>query len=940
MIFGTQTKKKFNHRKSIYMNSILTEVQKELGKPYHDLEFILRCLKDVLEENGEAEIAQDIPFINKFPFQNGIEMSAKHIQLYSLVFQLVNMVEVNAAVQHRRSIENGKALFEVNGLFAKNIKELLEKNVSEEDIINALPDTVVEPVLTAHPTEAKRATVLDHHRELYLKIVSLENKMYSENELKNIKHNIKLSLYRLWKTGEIYLEKPDVNSEIRNIMHYLVNVFPEVIPVLDRRLIQAWNACDLDKEKLLQNHAFPKINFGNWVGGDRDGHPLITDSVTKETLNNLRLNAFVVLKRKLTRLVKQLSFTCSTEMCSDTFRSRVAELMADLGEMGEIAYNRNKGECFRQYVNLLIAKLPVNIERGHATQLSEHMGSYKKSKELIEDLDLLKNELILFGAKDIAYDDVNLAMRCAEVFGFHLAKLDIRQNSAFHDKAIEQLLDAAQFKEINFSEWSEEKRVKFLTHELNSNRPFTHQKTKLGPNADAVISCYRVIEAHTAKYGTNGIGSFIVSMTRSLSDLLTVYLLAREAGLTELTPDGLVCKVPVVPLLETIEDLENGPEILDSFLSHEFTERSLKYIQNENDAEQPSQQIMVGYSDSNKDGGIIASQWNLYKAQYKLSEIGAKHGVRLTFFHGKGGSISRGSGPTHYFIKALPYESIQGNIRLTEQGETIAQKYENKVNAEYNLELLVANSLAKRIGDQQTERKYHPLANILDGLAKESKVHYEKLTHEEGFIEYFRHATPIDAIETSKIGSRPAKRTGASTLEDLRAIPWVFSWSQARYHMTSWYGVGTALTNLKENDPDSYAKFKAATKTDPFVRYVLTNVDTSLAATDEDIIAMYSELVNTPAVKEKFLNMFLSELKRTRESLMELLEVNIQQRRRNHYFSNYLRTHLMKHLHEKQIDLLGKWRKAKTSESSDKDAIQTDLMLTINAIASAMRNTG
>ncbi|WP_109829948.1 phosphoenolpyruvate carboxylase [Reichenbachiella versicolor] len=922
------------------MNSILSEVQGKLGKPYRDLEFLLTSLKEVMEQNGEAEIAQDIPFINEVPFKDGAEMSSKHVQLYSLVFQLVNMVEVNAAVQNRRTTENDKALYEVNGLFAKNFKELIENGVSEDDILEMLPQTVVEPVLTAHPTEAKRATVLDHHRELYLQIVSLENKMYSDNELKNIRHNIKLSLYRLWKTGEIYLEKPDVSSEIRNIMHYLVNVFPEVIPVLDRRLIQAWVACDLDKSKLLEQHAFPQINFGDWVGGDRDGHPLITDVVTKDTLHSLRLNAFVVLKRKLTKLVKQLSFTCSLEDCSKEFQERVVQFKVDLGEIGEEAFNRNKGESFRQYVNLIIAKLPVHIERGHATELSEHEGSYTKSKFLKDDLALLKKELMGFGASAVAYDDVNLAIRCVEVFGFHLAKLDVRQNSAFHDKAIEQLLTAAQFEETNFSEWSEEKRVQFLTHELNSNRPFTHQKTELGPNADAVISCYRVVEEQISNYGTNGIGSFIVSMTRSLSDLLSVYLLAREAGLTEMTEDGLICKIPVVPLLETIEDLENGPEILEKWLSHEFTQRSLKYLQTENDMPKPSQQIMVGYSDSNKDGGIIASQWNLYKAQYKLSEIGSKFGVQLTFFHGKGGSISRGSGPTHYFIKALPYGAIQGNIRLTEQGETIAQKYENKVNAEYNLELLVANSLTKRILDEKSESNYHPLADILNGLAKESKVHYENLTHEEGFIEYFRHATPIDAIETSKIGSRPAKRTGASTLEDLRAIPWVFSWSQARYHMTSWYGVGTALTKLKENDPDNYAKFKEATKTDTFVRYVLTNVDTSLAATDEDIISMYADLVNTKEVKDKFLDLFLSELKRTRTILMDLLENPIEERRRNHHYSNYLRTPLMKHLHEKQIDLLTKWREAKKNENAEMDSIQTELMLTINAIASAMRNTG
>jgi phosphoenolpyruvate carboxylase len=336
----------------------------------------------------------------------------------------------------------------------------------------------------------------------------------------------------------------------------------------------------------------------------------------------------------------------------------------------------------------------------------------------------------------------------------------------------------------------------------------------------------------------------------------------------------------------------------------------------------------------------MASQWNLYKAQYKLAQVGVDHGLKIRFFHGKGGSISRGSGPTHYFIKALPYNAINGEVRLTEQGETIAQKYENKVNAGYNLELLAANALSKTILDKNSKRKYHPLADILEKLAFNSKKQYENLLNEEGFITYFRQATPIDAIETSKIGSRPAKRTGANSLEDLRAIPWVFSWSQCRYHMTSWYGIGTTLHKLKTESPEDYDKFKEATKSDIFIRYVLTNVDTSLAATDESIMSDYAELVEDPIIRGKFKNMFLSELKMARNYLYDLLEKNIETRRVNHFYSNKLRATVMVDLHKKQIALLRKWRKQKVENDPEMSDSQTKLMLSINAIASAMRNTG
>ncbi|MEO0509979.1 MAG: phosphoenolpyruvate carboxylase [Verrucomicrobiota bacterium] len=908
-----------------------------LGKPYEDLEFLLCSLKSVLEKNGEAEIAGAIPWISeKDPTIDGI--TPKHIQLYSMIFHLVNMVEINAAVQARRSKED-ESLDSVNGLWGINIKELVDAGLSQEDIMDALGEVIIEPVLTAHPTEAKRATVLEHHRELYVLLVKRENTMYTENEIRHVDHNIEQALYRLWKTGEIYLEKPDIQDELRNILHYLVNVFPEVISIIDRRLLQAVQFSGMDLEAFCASHSFPKISFGDWVGGDRDGHPLVTAKVTQETLLQLRLNAFVVIRRKLIHLVKRMSFSISFEKTEEALQSRIQEMLDETGPGGRESFDRNKGEAFRQFISLMLHKLPVESIRGHATKLLDVEGAYIHSQQLKDDLSLLQSSLIEYGAKSVAYDDVVTVMRVVEAFGFHLAALDIRQNSAFHDKAIEQLLEASRAKETDFGNWEEAKRIKFLNKELESARPFTALKAQLGPEAQAVVECYRVIATHTRKFGTNCIGSFIVSMTRSVSDLLAVYLLAREVGLTEMTEEGQYCEIPVVPLLETIEDLENGTDILRDFLAHPVTRRTLAQQQEKNGTKQPIQQVMVGYSDSNKDGGILASQWGLYKAQYALSEVGDDAGVKIRFFHGKGGSISRGAGPTHYFIKALPYGAPNGDIRLTEQGETIAQKYGNPVNAAYNLELLAANTLSKYLKDQKFERAFHPLADVIDWLAMSSQKHYDAMRSKEGFITFFRSATPIDAIEMSKIGSRPAKRTGMNTLDDLRAIPWVFSWSQARAHMTSWFGVGSALEELKSENLESYEKLHASLKKDSFVRYVFTNVDTSLAATDEDIFQLYIDLVEDNALRDKFCRIFMDELALTRRHLKTLLNRPIEERRRGHHYSNLLRASLMRPLHEKQVALLRKWRAQKASEDVDEN-IQTELLMTINALSGAMRNTG
>jgi phosphoenolpyruvate carboxylase len=921
------------------LNAVFEETRDKLGKPYEDFIFLLEALKEILLENGEEKMAGDIPWANPIERIDLTDISPRHLQLYSLIFQLINMTEINGAVQARRHTED-ENLASVNGLWAQHIGQLKSAGLSDEEIILSLLEVHIEPVLTAHPTEAKRITVLEHYRELYVLLVQRENSMYNRHEQDSIRHYIKQTLYKLWKTGEIYLEKPDVTSELRNVLHYLVNVFPEVLGILDRRMLQAADFHGIDKESIIEKMAFPRLSFGDWVGGDRDGHPLVTAQVTRDTLLQLRLNAFVVIKRKLGKLVQQLSFACELESLAPEVRRRMDEMVQELGEKGPEYLNRNKGEAFRQFLNLMLAKLPVEMKRGHATQLAEVKGAYVHSHQLIDDLQKMQKALINYGAKSIAQDDVVQAIRIVQTFGFHLAALDIRQNSAFHDKAVEQLLEASQAEDNRFSQWDEDKRLAFLNQELASSRPFVSPKIPLGPEAQTVMECMRAVEAHTAIYGTNCIGSFIVSMTRSLSDLLVVYLLAREAGLTHMTPDGMVSKIPVVPLLETIDDLDAGPEIVDQFLSHPFTQRSLKYFKESNGDEELRQQIMVGYSDSNKDGGIMASQWNLYKAQYKLSEVGRRHNVKITFFHGKGGTISRGSGPTHYFIEALAHSSLQGSIRLTEQGETIAQKYANKVNAAYNLELLAASALYKSAIDRRTSSQFHPNAEIMDRLARESKNYYEQMMQKEGFITFFRQATPIDAIEVSKIGSRPAKRTGASTVQDLRAIPWVFSWSQSRFNMTSWYGIGSALHDLYENNRKDYETLTHSLLEDPFIRYVFTNVDTSLNATDESIMKAYGDLVEDTALRDRFLSLYLEELQLTRRHLNHMIGKEIEERREGHYHSTKLRASLMEPLHYKQIDLLSRWRKAKKEESPDADRLQVEIMLTINALAGAMRSTG
>lgn len=920
----------------------LSLTQDKLGKAYHDLEFLLHCFKEVLMENGDAEMAKYIPWINKKSKITPDELTEKHIQLYSIAFQLLNMVEENGAVKLRRKLENEYSIASVNGLWGKNLAMLKQKKITPEQIAAELFSIRVEPVLTAHPTEAKRTIVLDHHRQLYLSFLKWEDSTYTELEKKDIRREIKLHLDRLWRTGEIYVEKPDVDSERSNVLHYLTTVFPDVIPMLDRRLANAWEQLGFDPELIISYKNMPRIRFGNWVGGDRDGHPGVTSEVTKETLELFRLNAFIMIRKQLEKLEKNLSFTCYFKQTSRVLQKRINEIVEETKTQHLLEKEANNQEIFRFYVQLLMMKLPLEIEKGYALRINEKAYSYKQSQELIDDLVTLREGLVAFGAKTIAFADVKECGRLVQTFGFHLAHLDIRQNSKFHDLAISQLMKAASLDGEKFLTWSEEERLKFLNKELISLRPFAYtESTALAPEADAVVSCYKVVSEHINKYGEEALGSLIVSMTRSLSDLLAVYVLARETGLLVPTDKGLACKLQVVPLFETIEDLQLSPIILSKFLEHPITKNSLEYQKKVRGNLDLEQQVMIGYSDSNKDGGILSSQVNLSSAQLKMVEVGKKHGVRIRFFHGKGGSISRGAGPTQWFIKTLPHNSIQGDMRLTEQGETISQKYANKINAAYNLELLEACTAGYSILHKYSKHKREKFDKHLEEIAESSKSYYQELIQRPTFIQFFSQATPIDVIEQSKIGSRPSRRTGKRSLADLRAIPWVFSWAQSRFNITSWYGVGTALEKWQKANPEEFAYMQKMAANDTLVRYVFTNVDTSLAATDEKIFKCYAALVEEEDIREEILDLILKEFNRTKKMLSLLFEKNFDQRRSHHYYSNILRAEAMNDLHMDQIELLKRWRKINTQPNTEKaQKLLKELLLTVNAIAGALRNTG
>lgn len=928
---------RLNKQKLEYMSRILGVVKEEIGKPYNDLEFLLQLFKEVLIENGETQLSNNIPWISGGANETDDGLSVRYFQMYSICFQLLNLVEINGAMQNRRAKE-GEELTSVNGLWASQLQEIRNQGVTEEKLLFSMKNIEVQPVLTAHPTEAKRPVVLRLYRELYVNLVKMENSMYNSYERKSIREELKNILHRIWHINEIFIEKPDVNSELKNVLHYLIHVFPKVIPQLFNRMQQAWSDIGFEGELLENPENLPKIKFGNWVGGDRDGHPFVTADVTKSTLQTLRLNAFLIVRKELEKLSENLSiYTHNTEKLEGLQR-RVQELRSELGTKADDIIVANKQEAFKLFVRLLIEKIPVIADENQSFGIVEKSSSFRYSQQLINDLYFLRNEIYGFGAGKLVSSTINQTILIIRTFGFHLAHLDIRQNSKYYRKSLLQLIESAGMSSISIDSADELELSKFIEKELTTNRPFMRNWEELPMEAKNSVECFTVVRKHIRSYNQNGIGSLIVSMTKSVNDLLIVYLLQREAGLTNFD-SALISKLHVVPLFETIDDLLNSPQIMEAYFQEPVVMASLEFQKLQKCNQNLVQEIMVGYSDSNKDGGIIASSWHLYQAQQKLNKVAEKYNVSLRFFHGKGGTISRGAGPIHWFLKALPKSTLKGTIKVTEQGETIEKKYANRGNALYNVELLLAGSVRNTLLNTGDSEARADVEQIVGYMAKESKYLYTKLLSHPSFIEFFEQATPIDVIEQSKIGSRPSRRTGKRSFEDLRAIPWVFSWTQSRFYITGWYGVGSTIVKLRQEHPANYKLLKQHIKDNDFIRYIFTNIDSSLASTDEEIMKLYAGLVKNQQVREELLGLILKELYLTRSAVDDLLGRPMKQRRRNHFYSTKLRAEALVNLHHKQVGLIREWRACK-EEGRGTEALELRLLTSVNSIANALGTTG
>lgn len=908
------------------------------------LTFLNSCLGDALEELGEHELLPYLPWSKNAPPQQhppeGIQ------QLYSIGFQLLNMVEERVAAAIRREREKELGATSIRGLWPQALRDMQAQGLSPQQILSVLADIDVQPVLTAHPTEAKRASVRERHRALYDELVRYEFPKFTNREKRRIRERIITALQTLWRTGEIHLTRPDIFRELRDAIHYLRDLFPAALNRLDLHFTEAWRDAGFPLEALRSAGNIPRLSFGTWIGGDRDGHPLITPEVTEKTLRLLRRAAFQLLLRELSELANTLTLSQQLNEVPSSMHDRITELVEALPEELTLdLYDRFAEEPWRFFAALMA----LAIE--HSAELDGSLNIYQNPEQVDADLQVLSSSVSLNHCELIVEGHIRPLRHKLQIFGFHLATLDIRQNSEYHDQAIAQLLHSAGIADgETYAQWSEEKRMAFLQEELKSSRPFLHDSAVAGDQADLVLRSYRVICAHRRRHGLAGIGALIVSMTRQCSDLLGVHVLAREAGLMEQSAEGQWCPLEIVPLFETMDDLDRAPVIMEQFLSQAIVQRSIKnryqHCSGLSCTVGPiSQQIMLGYSDSNKDCGILSAQWALHRAEMRLTETARKHDLNFRYFHGRGGTISRGAGPTHWFMAALPHGSLSGGFRMTEQGETIAQKYGNLANATYNLELLIAGAALTTAHHRYGEapQKNEELFETINTLSHDSTAAYQNFLRSPGFIDFYRQVTPIDALENARIGSRPARRTGKKghSISDLRAIPWVFSWTQARFYLPGWFGVGSALQKLHDEEPTKFSQIKAALPTMDFLSYLFTNVETNLHSANLPLMQEYATLVTDLDLRSTFMKFILDEFERTRAMLSELFDGSMEDRRPRMAKTLGIRDEPLAVLHRQQISLLRTWRAALAEENPQvAEAILPKLLLSINAIASGLRTTG
>jgi len=868
------------------------------------------------------------------------ELLARTIQAQGIWFQLLSIAEQNGAMRQRRQSEVERGYEQLRGTFAQVVTAAAAGGMAADEMRALVSNLRVRPVITAHPTEAKRVTVLERHRRIYRRLVDLEAPRWTPRERVTLIDGLRTEIELLWLTGELRLEKPTVAQELAWGLYFVNENLFDVVPELQEKLERALRHAYPDERWEVG----PFFQFGSWIGGDRDGNPFVTNQVTRESLHENRLASLRRYRQRLQDLLRGLSVTERAAAVTESFRRALGERLAESGE-GERIAARNPGEVFRQYLACMQRRLDVTITCGERGAAAPEGSGYPDAEALIADLRRLETGLRDARCRDPADLLVRPVRREVETFRFSTFRLDIRENAARTNAALAALAGARHGGAGPHPHphphppapapgagpaW----RAWLLAELARPLRP-GHRVPDLGPAESETLGMFRLIREMRDQLDREAIGSFVLSMTHDTDDVLGCYLLAKEAGLFADAAAIESCTLPIVPLFESIDGLRRAPEIMRELLQVPLVRRTVRALGGVHE-------VMIGYSDSNKDGGFLTSNWELAKAQLKLTRLGRECGVPIAFFHGRGGSVSRGGAPTGRAIAAQPAGSIQGRLRITEQGEVVSFKYANRGTAAYQTELLAASVLEHSIKSEREEALV-PTAEFdeaMEAMSGAAHAAYRRLIEHPDLVAYFQAASPLEEIALLNIGSRPARRVEARSLADLRAIPWVFAWSQNRHFLPGWYGVGSGLqTFLEVRGTRGEALLKRMFNESRLFRLIVDEVEKTLGYVDLGIAREYARLVAGDRVRDEIFGLIEEELRRTASTLRRVAGEGMIAERFPQFRQRLARRlPTLNQVNRQQIELLRRYRGAAAGKAED-DALAA-LLLSINCIAAGFGATG
>jgi phosphoenolpyruvate carboxylase len=834
-------------------------------------------------------------------------------------FQLQSIAEQNATMRQRRDEERAAANGVVDGTFEAALAQAAAAGIPAEAVVSTLGSLRVRPVLTAHPTEARRITVLEKLRAIYLLLLDLENTRWTEGERAQIMLRLRDQIELLWLTGELRLEKPTITQEIAWGLYFFHETLFEVVPQTVTRLEEALGR--FYPGKSIEIGQF--LQFGSWIGGDRDGNPFVTNAATREALQENASASLQYYRTALTSLSRQLSIAEATIAIAPWFR---AALDASLALCGEQIAARNPGEIFRQAIGCMLHRVDGALAHLNGKAQGQR---YDNADDLIADLLHLEDALRESGCGDLASRLVRKLRRTVEIFRFSTVRLDLRQNTTrLHQtlrgvwSATNQPGDAPDPTSVAWAEW-----LRTLLEQPHTGDSLP----ELEPDAQELIDLFRLVRDIQRELDREAFGSFILSMTHSAADVIGVYVVAKLSGLFLDSAGIELCTLPIVPLFETITDLRAAPAIMRELFAVPAIRRSIRRQGN-------VQEVMIGYSDSNKDGGYFTANWELSKAQTKLTALGESAGVCIAFFHGRGGSVSRGGAPTQRAIAAQPRGSIRGRFRTTEQGEVVSFKYANRGTAGVQLELLASSVLQHALGAGEQSVPNDPEHDdAMEAISGASNAAYRNLLGHPCLVTYFQQASPLQEIGMLNIGSRPARRFGtAASLEDLRAIPFVFAWAQNRHAVTSWYGIGSGLQSiLHVRGPAAMGLLQQMFATHRMFRLIIDEAEKALATVDLTVAREYAGLVDDTAAAGEIFAMVEREYHLTSEIILTLTGGARIAARFTQYDSRLAsRLPVIDAVNREQVELLRRYR------AEPSDMIRVALLRSINCIAAGFGTTG